>query len=453
MAGQEQNALTPYRVIQLEWSQAGGPRNGAVEDFDALVTHHPQTNRAASLQDGIVTGGQAGRSFGVVGGEIQEIEVRTAARSYGLSEDQVLLKKDFMLEDSRMATGAASRSVDVPSPVAGVVGRADEASGLVDILDSQGGEVIARVRHMAPLLVQKNDVIEYGQALGVQNKQATGAIHVHMEVDTRYYRQYENYVEDLVSGRLSMDPARREAGIPARPVVDDGTVRLGESSQTVLMIQQRLNEEGYRGIGNAPLVEDGVYRLSMQRAVINYQQANGLEASGDLDPATVRTIAPPMLPPALNPAEASDLPPYLPPLGQSSGAVPGVGDGQPLLAQARQAMQHLEGRLGREYDSNSECMAASAACLAMDQGFSRIDHMMLSEATPTSRPGENVFVVQGEPGDPAHRRAQMSTAEALQMPVQDSLRRLSEGADARAQEHVQNETLALEAQQPSRVMG
>lgn len=455
MAGQEQDALTPYRVIQLQWSQAGGARNGAVEDFEALVTHHPQTNRGARLQDGVVMGGQPGRSFGVVGGEIQEIEVRQPGRSFGLSEDQVLLKKDFMLEDSRLGTGVGSRSVDVPSPVSGVVGRADAASGLVDILDRKDGEVIARVRHMSPLLVQKDDVVEYGQALGVQNKQATGAVHVHMEVDTRYYKQYENYVEDLVSGRLSMDPDRREVGIPPRPVVDDGTLRIGESAGTVRLIQQRLNEEGYRGADNQPLAEDGVYRLSMQQAVINYQEANGLQQTGDIDPATVRSIAPPLLPPVVNPESPGELPPYVQPFGQSGDSTP-RGAEDPLLAQARDAMQRLEAGLGRDYDGNSECMAASAACLAKESGFSRIDHVMLSQATATTRQGENVFVVQGEPGDPAHRRAHMATAEALAVPAEESIRRLQEdgpGAVARNPHQEQAEQLAQQEQQRPRVMG
>lgn len=128
----------------------------------------------------------------------------------------------------------------------------------------------------------------------------------------------------------------------------------------------------------------------------------------------------------------------------------------PLLAQARNAMQRLEMGLGRDYDGNSECMAASAACLAKESGFSRIDHVMLSQATATTRQGENVFVVQGEPGDPAHRRAYMATAEALAVPAEESIRRLQEdgpGAAARNQHQEQAEQLAQQEQQRPRVMG
>jgi hypothetical protein len=126
----------------------------------------------------------------------------------------------------------------------------------------------------------------------------------------------------------------------------------------------------------------------------------------------------------------------------------------PLLAQAREAMIRLEDGLGRDYDDKSECMAASAACLAKENGFSRIDHVVLSQATTTSRQGENVFVVQGDPSDPAHRRVHMPTAEALQTPAEESVRRLQnlEPAFALGQQQVQNEAM-MQEEQRGRVMG
>ncbi|MFY0450459.1 peptidoglycan DD-metalloendopeptidase family protein [Xanthomonas codiaei] len=216
MATQDVKQQVPYRVIQLEWDVDKGSHNEAVGSFDELVTHHPKSNSDAHLVNGKVVGGQAGRTLGMIGGEIQEIEVAKAGKDYGLRPDQVLLKKDFMLEDSGLPSGPSSRSLDVPSPVAGVVGTVNTSRGLVDVLDREGGDVILRVRHMSPIHVKAGDQVEYGQALGVQGKQATEAIHVHMEVDSRYYQHYENYVGDLVSGRLSIDADRRNRGIEPR---------------------------------------------------------------------------------------------------------------------------------------------------------------------------------------------------------------------------------------------
>ncbi|OOX13601.1 peptidoglycan-binding protein [Xanthomonas axonopodis pv. cajani] len=438
MAAQDAKQQVPYRVIQLEWDAEKGYHNEAVENFDGLVTHHPNSNSGAHLVNGSVVGGQAGRTLGLVGGEIQEIEVAKANNDYGLRPGQVLLKKDFILEDSRMLSGPASRAQDVPSPVAGVVGTVNAKTGLVDVLDREGGDVILRVRHMSPLLVEKGDHVEYGQALGVQGKQATGAIHVHMEVDSRYYQHYENYIGDLVSGRISIDAERRDRGIEPRPIADDGTLRIGESSDIVRQVQQRLNAEGYRGADNQALQEDGVYRLSMEAAVINYQQAHGLSQTGDIDPATLQSIAPRTFPPEMNREDHNAAPTYR---NMQSAAPPQ----DPLHRQAEDAVRRLEQGLGRDYDDNSARLAASSAHLARANGLDRIDHVVLSKQTASVAQGENVFVVQGALDDPAHKMAHMKTSDAIAQPVEQSLSQLQAlGETQRQRQQAQQQDQWLE---------
>ena len=70
-------------------------------------------------------------------------------------------------------------------------------------------------------------------------------------------------------------------------------------------------------------------------------------------------------------------------------------------------------------------MAASAACLAMSNGLTRIDHIVLSEQNQFVRKGENVFVVEGALDNPAHRRAHMKTQDAVGAPEEESIARLS----------------------------
>jgi len=48
----------------------------------------------------------------------------------------------------------------------------------------------------------------------------------------------------------------------------------------------------------------------------------------------------------------------------------------------------------------NEPMAASLTVLAKQAGMSRIDHVLLSEQRAGLKAGENVFVVEGNPGDP-----------------------------------------------------
>ncbi len=162
----------------------------------------------------------------------------------------------------------------------------------------------------------------------------------------------------------------------------------------------------------------------MQKAVINYQEAQQLPRSGDLDPATLQRIAPAMLPPTLHPTTNQPGLPYPNPQGSADSVLHAALP--PLLAQAQDAVLRMEAGRGRPFDAQSGCLAASAACLARDSGLSRIDHVLLSEPTSTTGRGETVFVVQGDLADPSHRRAQMSTASALAKPVEESLQRLQE---------------------------
>lgn len=95
-----------------------------------------------------------------------------------------------------------------------------------------------------------------------------------------------------------------------------------------------------------------------------------------------------------------------------------------LYEQAEAAVRRLDAKTGREYDGQSACMAASAACLAKANGLSRIDHILLSEARGAVQAGENMFVVQGGLSDPAQRRAMTKTQDAVNTPVEQSLAQL-----------------------------
>ncbi len=65
---------------------------------------------------------------------------------------------------------------------------------------------------------------------------------------------------------------------------------------------------------------------------------------------------------------------------------------------------------------------------------------------PTSRPG-TIFVVQGDPANPAHLRASMPTAVAAQTPVEQSMQALGLAAQQ------QVEPQAQEMQNPTPRMG
>lgn len=98
----------------------------------------------------------------------------------------------------------------------------------------------------------------------------------------------------------------------------------------------------------------------------------------------------------------------------------------PLLQQSQSAVERLDRALVRAPDQASARMSASLACLALEGGLSRIDHVVLSRSSGNVREWENVFVVQGDLNDPARHVAHMKTAFAVRAPVEESLQRLRE---------------------------
>ncbi|TGW17294.1 toxin [Stenotrophomonas maltophilia] len=92
-----------------------------------------------------------------------------------------------------------------------------------------------------------------------------------------------------------------------------------------------------------------------------------------------------------------------------------------LYQQVREGVAALDAKHGRTFDEASERMTASLLVLAKDNDLDRVDHVLLSNATADKPAGHSLFVVQGEPSDPAHQRAAMPTELAAQTSVEESM--------------------------------
>src|SRR3546814_4258886 len=104
----------------------------------------------------------------------------------------------------------------------------DDRNGVVEIADNPGGNVVARIRHLGPIDVEEGQTLVYGQSLGTQNAiglpKGAGK-HVHIEMDTGHAQDFENYVNDLVSGRLP---------VQAEPRVDVHTLSVTGDRKSVV---------------------------------------------------------------------------------------------------------------------------------------------------------------------------------------------------------------------------
>lgn len=92
-----------------------------------------------------------------------------------------------------------------------------------------------------------------------------------------------------------------------------------------------------------------------------------------------------------------------------------------LYQQVRDGVAALDAKHGRSFDAVSERMTASLLVLARDNDLNRVNHVLLSNATADKPAGHTLFVVQGEPSNPAHQRASMPTEQAAQTSVEESM--------------------------------
>lgn len=118
-----------------------------------------------------------------------------------------------------------------------------------------------------------------------------------------------------------------------------------------------------------------------------------------------------------------------------------------LLDQIRGKVGELDKANGRAFDDISERISASLLVTAKDAGMTRADHVLLSNKTAAFPAAHTVFVVQGDPANPASVRAHLPTAEAAQRPVQESLGQVEIIGQRQAQEQLLERQQDQERQQ------
>lgn len=123
---------------------------------------------------------------------------------------------------------------------------------------------------------------------------------------------------------------------------------------------------------------------------------------------------------------------------RSDPTLPGHPD-HALYQQVREGVEALDARHGRSFDEVSERVTASLLVLAKDNDLVRVDHVLVSNATRELPAGHTLFVVQGEPSDPAHHRAAMPTELAAQTSVEDSMQQFDAVSREASQRAIANQ--------------
>ena len=111
-----------------------------------------------------------------------------------------------------------------------------------------------------------------------------------------------------------------------------------------------------------------------------------------------------------------------------------------LHAQIRHKVAELDAANGRTFDETSERLSASLLVVARQNGLQQVDHVVLSKPTIELPAAYNIFLVQGDPADPASLRASMPTALAAQQSLQQSTEALEAVNRVRADNLAQDQS-------------
>ncbi|HGM4887717.1 XVIPCD domain-containing protein [Stenotrophomonas maltophilia] len=194
----------------------------------------------------------------------------------------------------------------------------------------------------------------------------------------------------------------------------------------------------------APSIQTEVAEAAPATARLHEAEASSAPIQLESDVPATLAAAEPAAPPLMTdaaPKVSEHGPPYASPPVEAPAAPPSSATAQQepeappaplrptqpehpdhaLYQQVREGVAALDAKHGRTFDEASERMTASLLVLAKDNDLDRVDHVLLSNATADRPAGHTLFVVQGEPSDPAHQRAAMPTELAAQTSVEESM--------------------------------
>lgn len=292
-------------------------------------------------------------------------------------------------------------------------------------------------------------------------------------------------VEASLFAQLRADTLQADPDFKRRTMTDlygalrDNSLDPGEKGEPIFETRLQLEKLGYIPHAQRSWNTDRVYDQQLENAVRQFQRESRIEETGVMDSATRQRLNelatargfapttefdraenwPPMPPPytrseyQLEQAPRAQAAPAMRQRTDDSGrqrddaahgagpaarhrVAPGTGDARGMdpshPAHPRHALYQdcasgvdaIDRQLGRTPDERSACMKASLVELAARSGLDRVDQVLLSIRSGEVQAGQNVFVVQGALGDPAHRRAHMPTNLASATEVDASFRKL-----------------------------
>ncbi|MDQ8048675.1 peptidoglycan-binding domain-containing protein [Luteibacter sp.] len=178
-----------------------------------------------------------------------------------------------------------------------------------------------------------------------------------------------------------------------------GALRTGSHGEHVSELQSNLISLGVTDSQDRPLNADGNFGRSTQAAVEKFQAAHGMTADGVVGNRTNEVIQREVE--AMRQSARMSL---------SDERHPGVS----LYNQALTGVRGVDEQMGRVSDQASCQLAGSLAVAACGAGFSRVDHVVMSDD------GARAYAVQGALNSPFKQYTDVDVSRAIATPLEQS---------------------------------
>jgi putative chitinase len=274
--------------------------------------------------------------------------------------------------------------------------------------------------------------VSYGQPLGEMGQTGSpGSIHAHVELEVG---QFQRYIRDINDGTIRPGVIPR-GGSAEQPVPVDGAVlAYGSRGAAVVELQKHLATLGYTNAQGQPLKSDGAFGPATRQAVEAFQRDHQLTVDGKVGPQTQGALERALRDHAAQKATT----------GGMLLSDPRNPD-HALYEQALAQVKRIDEAMGRPSDEHTQRLAAAAVLVAKAHGLTRIDGIALSDD------GSRTFVTQDD--SPMKRIAELSTAQAVATPIEQSSEAARRGQTPTTQSPTPSRDTQLPLPQQSQASG
>lgn len=204
------------------------------------------------------------------------------------------------------------------------------------------------------------------------------------------------------------------------------TLRLGSRGDRVVELQGQLATLGITDSSGHPIRADGHFGPATHAAVARFQQGHGLSADGVVGPRTLQAMNT-----ELDHGRQTNR------MSLADPAHPGVS----MYEQALEGVRMIDEKFGRQTDQASCNLAGSLAVGACAAGFTRVDHVVMSDD------GSRAYAVQGQLNSPFKQYTDVDVAKAVAVPLEQSGAQFLQASQQREQQAVAAQQVQAQTQE------